>query len=160
MLLKNVNIELITIVAEDTLCDVNFANTLRAKINKQYSAMHQHSTSVKLYTLPLTKVGNTAITILLDIQRSYQSRRLYLMLTSVSITRIFIDTSMNLEINQYHDIWITRHAEYNLIKMPSLMMSFTELTFSELEPRTSLLSRERVIDWKEYTNVSTGDVQK
>lgn len=158
MLLQNVNVELITIIAEDTPCDVNFANTLRAKINEQYSAMHQHSTSVKLYTLPLTKAGNTAITILLDIQRSYQSRRLYLMLTSVRITRIFIDTSMNLEMNQYHDIWITRHAEYNLAKMPSLLISFTELMFSELEPRTSMLSR--VTDLQDYANVSSSDKQK
>ena len=158
MLLQNVNVELITIIAEDTPCDANFANTLRAKINEQYSAMHQHSTSVKLYTLQLTKAGNTAITILLDIQRSYLSRRLYLMLTSVRVTRIFIDTSMNLEMNQYHDIWITRHAEYNLAKMPSLMISFTELTLFELEPRTSILSR--VFDLKDYTIVSSGDMGK
>ena len=65
---------------------------------------------------------------------------------------------MNLEMNQYHDIWITRHAEYNLAKMPSLLISFTKLKFSELEPRTSMLSR--VIDLQDYTNVSSGDKQK
>lgn len=133
MLTQHASVDLIVILTDSKTCDVEFSRTLANSIKKERAA--GHSFRVMTYELKITQRALSPNEVLLNIQQYSQSRRMFIMLTSVETTKLYFEASRATQMNQYSDIWIAKHSLYDHDIIPAQTLTFTELTYKEYHPK-------------------------
>ena len=134
MLTQHLSVEIVSIIVDDSKCDLDFANSLADEIRKKRAEEYSSVFEIRVYKISYIKTDSVPEDILQSIQKENLQKRAFIMLTAAEITSAFFEASSKFAMNGLKDIWIAKYNKYNYKTIPFQTMTFSQMTYKEYQP--------------------------